>query len=528
MRKRIFRFMSVIILLSVTLPILFWGVGLYHKFGAQVRHGVENLRVTLIEENGEVTFDNFAGQRTLDNHKNRPEVIEALEKGYGESERHSDTLSEKTYYYAIKIAGDKVLRLALTTQSLSAVLTGLVPMMILCVALVLAVAFWAAKRLTDKIIAPIGALDVEAAGSDAYQHAYDELLPFVRKIETQKEAIVGQCADLEDQANMTRAITESMKEGLVLVDKSGRVRSLNASALGIFGVRDVEGKEVLYLCRNKDFLNAVRKCLAGGNAEMDLEKDGKVYAVYMHPVQSCGEVSGAVVLLLDRTEKRKTEDLRREFSANVSHELKTPLTAISALSEMIANGLVQQDDIRDFAGKISGQVRRLINIINDIIRLSEFDEGSVQRDFASFDLRELAQSVLVSLRAKADERRIALELQGDRPDMIGNERMIDELLCNLVDNAIKYNVDGGTVTVSLGELDHEIAVSVTDTGIGIDEEHRSRVFERFYRVDQARSQRTGGTGLGLAIVKHIVEHHGGKIALESGTQGTSITCRFKK
>ena len=528
MRKRIFRFMSLVILLSVSLLILFWGVGLYNQFGTQIRHGLETLRITLIEKNGEVSFDNFAGQRVLDNHKNRPEVIDAIEKGYGESERYSDTLAEKTYYYAVKLPGEQILRLALTTRSLSALLYELVPMILLCIAIVLIVSFVSARWLTDKIMAPIGALDVDAAGGGNYVDAYDELLPFVKKIERQKEEIVSRCADRDDLVGMTKVITESMKEGLVLVDENGRIRSANTSALAIFGVSDVEGKEFLYLSRNRGLINSIRDTLAGGNAEMDFEKDGKIYAVYMHPVYGCGRVNGAVILLLDRTEKRKAEEQRREFSANVSHELKTPLTAISALSEMIGSELVKPEDIKDFALKISGQVRRLIHIIDDIIRLSEFDEGRTDRAFTSFDLRELAQSVLVSLKERADARRIVLELRGERVNMTGNERMIDELLSNLVDNAVKYNVEAGRVTVSLADEADSVVLSVSDTGIGIAREHQDRVFERFYRVDQGRSQRTGGTGLGLSIVKHIVEHHGGAISLESSEKGTTVTCRFRK
>lgn len=529
MKKRIFRFMSLIILLSVSLLIVFWGVGLHNQFREQIRHGLENLRITLIDENGEVSFDSAANRHVLENHGNRPEVVEARQKGHGESERYSETLTEKTYYHAVKIPGGKILRLALTTQTLSALLARLAPMILLCIALVLLIAFVSARWLTEKIVAPIGALDVDCTDRSSYKNAYDEILPFVKKIQRQKKEISEQRADREDQANMTRAITESMKEGLILVDNKGRVSSLNRSAASIFGVSDVENKDVSYLYRNREFLCAVRACLAGGGgAELDLEKDGRVYAVHMHPVHGCGAVSGALVLLLDRTEKRKSEEQRRQFSANVSHELKTPLTAISALAEMLANDLVRQEDVRDFSLKISGQVRRLIGIIDDIIRISAFDENRVDRSFAFFDARELARSVLAGLREKAGERRITLELQGGRTGMLANERMIGELLYNLVDNAIKYNVDGGSVLVRLETREDGIAVSVEDTGIGIAAEHQERVFERFYRVDQARSPRTGGTGLGLAIVKGIVEHHSGAISLESGENGTTVTCRFKK
>jgi two-component system phosphate regulon sensor histidine kinase PhoR len=306
---------------------------------------------------------------------------------------------------------------------------------------------------------------------------------------------------------------------------------LNAGAAAIFGIHEVENKDIVYLCRHTDFHDALRSCLHGDSAEMTLEQNGRVYAAYMHPVlhpeRADGEVTGAVILLLDRTEKRRAEEQRRRFSADVSHELKTPLTTISALSEMLAADLVKQEDIRDFARKISGQSRRLINIINDIIRLSEFDEGKIDRSFRLFDLWELAHSVLVSLREKAERRKIRLELRGERLEMLASERMIDELLYNLVDNAIQYNVSGGEVVVFLALQHEHISISVADTGIGIAAEHQDRVFERFYRVDHARSQGKGGTGLGLAIAKHIVEHHGGTISLDSGETGTTIRCCFR-
>ena len=526
MRKRIFRFMSLVILLCVSLLLLLWGVGLRNEFDTQIRQGLETIRVSLITETGEVIYDSAEG-KTLDNHKERPEVLEAMQKGYGESQRHSETFGGEAYYYAVKIADGDILRLALSGRSVSELLRQFVPTILLCIGIVLVIALLSARWFTDKIISPITELHDDGKDKRGFHDAYDELVPFVKTIEKQQEAIIGHCADLEDQAAMTRAITESMKEGLILVDGNGRIRSLNRSALEIFQVENVNNTDLRYLCRNRDFLDAARKCLAGVNTEIRFDRHNTTYTVYMHPVYGCDQIKGAVILLLDTTEKRKAEEQRREFSANVSHELKTPLTAISALAEMIATDLADKEDIKDFALRISGQVRRLINIIDDVIRLSEFDECKVDSASSSFDVRELAQAVLTSLKEKADERRITLELHGERMFLTANERMIDELLYNLVDNAIKYNTDNGSVTVTLAERDGGHVISVSDTGMGIPEEQQSRVFERFYRADQARSQRISGTGLGLSIVKHIIEHHAGRLTLESSQQGTTITCWFK-
>lgn len=522
--------MSFIILLSVSLLILLWGLGLYNRFGSEFRLALANLRITLIAADGEALFDSAVRMQSLDNHSRRPEMLEALREGYGQSARRSDTLEEKTWYCAVKTDDGKILRLALSERIASEIVSRLMPVILLCLLLALLVALISARWLTARLVAPISALNADGVNAAAYDGAYDELMPFVRKIAGLRKEIHGRRAEMRNQILMTRAITESMKEGLVLVDRRGRVRSLNASASAIFGAHAVKNKDILYLCRDIDFLGAVRACLSHGREETQvaIERGDRIYAVYVHPVHAGGRLGGAVILLLDTTEKQQAEKQRRQFSANVSHELKTPLTTIAALSEMIGADLARPEDIRDFSQKISGQVRRLISIIDDIIRLSEFDEGTADKRFTAFDLKELAQSVLDGLREKARPRGISLELRGERETMTANARLIEDLLYNLVDNAIKYNVDAGRVVVSLEGRDDCLIIRVSDTGIGIAREHQNRVFERFYRVDRSRSQRTGGTGLGLSIVRHIVAHHGGSVALDSGGQGTTVTCTFRR
>ncbi|MDR2489746.1 MAG: PAS domain-containing protein [Desulfovibrio sp.] len=526
MKKRFFYFAVV---WSIFLAGLLWKFDIRARLSAEARYGLEHVRVTVIEEGGGIAFDSFTDARRLDNHGNRPEVIDARQKGYGESLRYSDTQEEALRYYAVTTAGGNILRLAIASWVFSGILSRLAPVLLFCVLASLA-AVVCAGRLADRLAAAFGRPRPDDAGVEGYSDADDERVFFVRKIETQREEIVRRHADMEEQTRMTMAITERMREGLVLLDKDGRVRLLNAGASAIFGARGVANKDVLYLCRHMEFLGAVRACLSGGREEalVELERGGRIYAAHIHPTHAGGMVNGAVILLRDTTEGRKAEEQRRQFSANVSHELKTPLTTISALSEMIGNDLARQEDVKGFALKISGQARRLINIIDDIIRLSEFDEGKTDRSFSSFDLGALARSVLDGLREKAQARGISLELRGDGVTMTANARMIDELLYNLVDNAIKYNADGGKVEVSFGVREDTLAVAVSDTGIGIAAEHQDRVFERFYRVDHARSQRTGGTGLGLSIVKHIVEHHKGAIALDSTERGTTVTCRFRR
>jgi len=378
-----------------------------------------------------------------------------------------------------------------------------------------------AGKLTLEIIKTLSRIDFKSEN----EAAYDELYPYVRKLDRQKRENDERCAALAGRAETIEAIVESLKEGLILIDANGLALAANKSARDIFS--GIERENILHICREPELQEKVQQCLTGESTELLLLRNGKTYSVFLSPVYNGEAADGAALLFLDMTEKLKSEKQRREFSANVSHELKTPLTTISALSEMIAHGMAHESDIKIFASRISEQAGRLINIIEDIIRLSEFDEGGVHKEYSEFDLYKLAESTIDSLKDNA--KNVKVKLDGERFDITANYRMFDELLYNLVENGIKYNKDGGLVTVSLSRADDLFQISVSDTGIGIPEKHLPWIFERFYRVEKSRSKKTGGTGLGLSIVKHITEHHGGHVEMESVQgAGTTVHCIFFK
>jgi len=519
MKKRIYRSMGLLILLTVTMFAVMWGLVFSGVFGSQIMEGLRTLRVSIIDAQGTVIFDNIADPTTMENHLDRPEVRDALQSIRGESERFSETLGETTRYYAVRMADGNVLRLAFTTENMARFMRQFVPIVVICLILAAWLALLAAGWLTNRITGPINSMDLNAPELTKYE----ELLPFMKKITAQKREIAEKIAALNNRADTISAITENMREGLILLDHNGIVLTYNKSTLDIFD--DVERKNILHVCRDVEFQHGVKQCISGKNAEIVFERGDKIYNVYFSPVNNEVDTGGAVVLFFDVTERHRAEQQRREFSANVSHELKTPLTSICALSEMIGNGMAKQEDINGFAAKISEQAKTLIDIINDIIKLSEFDEGKAGRGYEVFGLYELAETVADALRE--NDRGIEIMLSGERFGIAANRRMIDELLYNLIDNGIRYNKDGGSVTVELLQENGLCKIAVSDTGIGISKEHQSRVFERFYRVDSSRSKKTGGTGLGLSIVKHIAEHHGGKVELNSlENKGTTVTCRL--
>ncbi|MCL2030415.1 MAG: ATP-binding protein [Oscillospiraceae bacterium] len=521
MKKRIARSMGLLICLTVLVFAALWGFLSAGVFSSQIMSGLRTLRVSLIDATGAVIYDNRADPETMENHLDRPEVRDALQNGRGESERFSDTLGETTRYYAMRTADGNVLRLALTTDNMARIMRGFIPVVLICLLLAACLALYISRRLTRRITDPLNSLDLDAPELTEY----DELLPLMKKIAEQKREIAAQIVTLKHRADTIEAITGHMKEGMILMDEAGAVLMANKSAADVFGENDMPRKNILHICRDIDFGQGVKQCLAGTGAEMEFEHGGRVYHIYFSPVRDGDALTGGVILLFDITERYEAEKQRREFSANVSHELKTPLTSISALAEMIENGMAKPEDVRGFAEKISVQARRLVSIIEDIIRLSEFDEGKIIREDSEFDLCELTESVIEALRGKAEEKRVAVRVTGGELRVTASRRMMDELLYNLIDNAIKYNTENGEVTVSLSAENGFAKIAVTDTGIGISGEHRHRVFERFYRVDKSRSKKTGGTGLGLSIVKHIAEHHGGRVELESaGGTGTTVVC----
>ena len=548
MKKRIyfsflFLVLPCVLILSTALGLLFHNAAKKHEYEAvrDYAHLVSNLlntgvsgeigfsdyigrdpgapRMTVIAPDGTVLLDSRAVADTLENHAERPEIVEALQSGSGESLRYSDTLRTEMFYFAVMLDDGNILRMAKPVSAASQTFKMTLPTGVIVTALVLLVANFTAQRLTRRIIQPIENIDFGGENIAVY----DELAPYMRKIDHQKSEIDEKLAALSERAETIEAITGNMKEGLILIDANGEALTANRSAREIFG-NEAEHKSILQICRDLDFQSAVKQCLSGENAELKMERDGRVYSVFMSPVNSCGTARGAVILFHDVTEKHIAEKQRREFSANVSHELKTPLTTISALSEMIGNGIAKDIDIEIFTARISEQAGRLLALIEDIIRLSEFDEGGIAKENTVFDLYELAETVIGALRDNAGG--IDIQLTGERFEISANRRMIDELLYNLITNGVKYNKEGGYVTVDLARIeDGTCRISVSDTGIGIADQHQPRLFERFYRVDSSRSKKTGGTGLGLSIVKHIAEHHGGGVELHSAEgEGTTVTC----
>jgi two-component system phosphate regulon sensor histidine kinase PhoR len=514
-----------------------------------------SMRVTLIGADGTVKYDNTVGADRLDNHAEREEVAEALSNGSGESSRLSDTLGQETYYYAIRLAGGDVLRASKTRSSILGMFSKAIPAVVIVILIVLIVGYFLARNLTKRIVAPINSVDLKGAESGGLAPPYDELTPFVRMIEQQREQIALQFDDLKRRTDTMNAIMDNMREGIIFVDSRGMIASINNSAESILEIdRKAEGSGILEAIRDIDLLNNVREALAGNRKEVVKEYGGRTYRVFISPVAE----GGAIILLLDVTEKAMGEKLRREFSANVSHELKTPLTSIYGYAEMLYNGMIEKDEVDTLLGKIKDEAQRMNTLIQDIIIVSKLDEGGAVDTFDEVDLCAVATEASEALALNARENDIGIrvscgmdpanpvvmEHKGDgsfcanaqkepsplcsNPMVMRADRsMMYELFFNLIDNAIKYNKPGGEVDVGVKNTGGAIEVTVSDTGIGIPKKSQSRVFERFYRVDKSRSKKKGGTGLGLAIVKHIVMIHNGSVSLESReNEGTTVTAAF--
>ncbi|MBS7316038.1 MAG: PAS domain S-box protein [Clostridiaceae bacterium] len=486
--------------------------------------GTLDNRLTWVGPDGEVLYDNQADSSAMENHLDREEIAEAMESGQGESERYSETLSQKTVYYAIRLADNSVIRLADTRSTVWNLLFGMIQplLMILTIAIILSAVL--ASRISKSIVRPINAINLEAPDVEGN---YDEISPLLLKINRQNEQIKHQMEELRRQREEFRLITENMSEGFLVIDRKTELLSYNSAALRLLGSGPVEGTpSVLMLNRSESFRQAVETALAGEHCEHSMTLDGSIYHVIANPVSRDGETAGAVIVILDCTERELRDQMRREFTSNVSHELKTPLTSIYGVSEMIAGGIVKPEDIPSFARNIHAESGRLITLIEDIIKLSQLDENLVPSDPVPVDLFETAASVVKRLRSQADARGIQMELTGGSAIVHGIPNLLDEMIYNLCDNAIKYNKDGGRVRISVENGEHP-TVTVSDTGIGIPREHQPRVFERFYRADKSHSKKIGGTGLGLSIVKHAAAYHGAAVSLESTEgEGTTVTVRF--
>lgn len=479
-----------------------------------------DMRVTVIMPDGTVVFDNTTKAESLSNHINREEIIEALEAGSGQSVRFSDTLHKETIYYAIRLTDGYVLRVAKTSNSIFGIFIGALPIAAGIVLVMIIIGYLLAVRLTKIIMTPINNVNLESELSAPY----DELAPFVRTIAQQREHIMSQISDLQNRSDTISAIMDNINEGIILIDTQGIILSANKSILRIFNkISPLDGKNILEFFRDVDFFRHVRGALVGKPGEMSIDFAGRTYRVYFSHVNN----GGAIILFLDITEKAKAEKLRQEFSANVSHELKTPLTSIYGNVEMLYNSMVKENDKQAFYGQIKDEVGRLITLIEDILMISMLSEERGHDLYEDVELRAVIVETIRSLSKKATENMVAVHVCGECQSMKANRSMMYEMFYNLIDNAIKYNKPGGTVNVDINNMEGRIKITVSDTGIGIPKEAQNHIFERFYRVDKSRSKKTGGTGLGLAIVKHIVLAHGGKIELRSlQDEGTTITICF--
>ena len=493
-------------------------------------HLVDNTRATLITEDGTVLFDSNASAAQMENHLDRPEIQDALKTGTGEDARKSSTTQIQTYYYAVRLSDNCVLRLARQYSSLHSMVLSSIPGIIVVMVVLFGLAFLLSRRLTMWMMRPVEqavrALDQAGMNSEPYA----ELKPFFSHIREQDQQIHDQEEILRQERETLGIIANNMREGLLLISKSGDVISINPSAIRMLTGREagpVEfvGRNYLIVNRTQEMHACVKAALAGESEDAEFSMYGRVYHVYASPMVRLAEVQGAVVIVLDETQQRMAERSRQEFSANVSHELKTPLTSISGYAEMMENGMVaSMEDIRTFSGSIHKEALRLIALIEDIIRLSRIDEEPRQENLLEpVKMDDLCGAVLESLEPVAQKAGVTMKLEGNVPAVLGEDSMLSEMVYNLCENAIKYNRPGGSVWVRLEEQAEEICLTVKDNGIGIPEDSQLRVFERFYRVDKSRSKQIGGTGLGLSIVKHVVEFHQGRVELESALgAGTEI------
>ena len=498
-------------------------LGVEHEGVEYLEDGFPNdCRVTWVGADGAVLWDNREDSTRMENHADRPEVHEALLLGKGHAARYSDTLAQKTLYYALRLSDGSVLRVSDTQYSVwMLVLQALQPVALVMV-LAFCLALWLAGRLARQLVEPINAMDLNDPGEEI---GYEELAPLVGKLRSQKRQISRQMEDLRRSREEFAAITENMSEGLLIIDRETRVLSYNAAALRLLdALTPVEENSVLALNREPGFRRCVEEALAGRRREELLEREDTCCRVLANPVEQDGAVTGAVLIVLDVTEKERREALRREFTANVSHELKTPLTAILGTAEILENGMVKPEDIPHFAGNIRREAQRLIGLVNDIIKLSRLDEGDTAAPWEMVDLHAMAEEVLRQLAPAAEKQRVTIT-EGSVGPVRGVPQIIEEIIYNLCDNAIAYNKPGGSVRVTLTSTPEGERVTVADTGIGIPPELRERVFERFYRVDKSHSG--GGTGLGLSIVKHGAAYLGACIELDSELgKGSIFTLTF--
>ncbi|MBE6880626.1 MAG: two-component sensor histidine kinase [Ruminococcaceae bacterium] len=521
------------------------------KSGKEYLEGLrsDNFRLTWVANDGTVLFDSQADKATMDNHLDREEIKEAFETGKGSSSRRSATLTEKTLYEAVLLSDGTVLRISVNRASGFVLLLGMAYPVVIVIIIAVVVSAVLAHKMSKRIIEPLNKLDLD---NPTENDAYEEIAPLLSRIHKQNMKIERKAAELNRRKEEFELITKNMREGLILLDKNRSILTINSAAMTIFGTdENCVGNEFLTINRRHEITSAIEKALTDGHAEIRASLNEKEYQFDISRIETNGETVGAVILAFDITEQADAERLRREFTANVSHELKTPLQTITGSAELIENGLVKQEDMPRFVGHIREEATRLVMLVEDIIRLSQLDEQT-ELPKETVSLYDIANEACKVLSDSADKKGITLSVSGDGGSVCGVKHLLFEVIYNLCDNSIKYTPDGGKVKVDISETGKEVTLTVSDNGIGIAPEHLPRIFERFYRVDKSHSKKsgadttsarlhqkggtdavrhsaTGGTGLGLSIVKHSVQYHGGKISIQSEeNKGTVITVVLPK
>ena len=551
MSKKIFR--SILLVSSV---ILFAGVilimcVLYNNFGTQKQvelrseltyikaavetEGIpylENLsdkskRITYISSDGTVRFDNSTDISKMENHLNRTEVKNALETGVGESKRYSDTLLQQHYYYAQRLSNGDVIRISAAEDSVLLMVIGVLQPFAFIIILMIILSAVFASRSAKRIVAPINEIDIE---NPLENDVYEEISPLLNRISKQNKTIKRQLKNASRSREQFELITENMSEGILVLDKYANLLSVNTAALNLLSSSGVQkAKSVVEINRSAEFLDTVEQAVGGEHCEHSIKSNGRILNLIANPVVFDGNPAGAVIVVMDITEKAQREELRREFTANVSHELKTPLTSISGFAELMKSGTVDNKDIVDFSTSIYDEAKRLISLVNDIIKISKLDENSVPFDDEPVDIAQIVRLTAERLKPVADKDNITIEYSDNKAFVNGNYTIIEEMIFNLVDNAVKYNKKGGKVKISVEDTGKHIKISVSDTGIGINKADFDKIFERFYRVDKSHSKEIGGTGLGLSIVKHGAVYHNAQVGVESEIgKGTTISLTFNK
>ena len=484
----------------------------------------DRYRLTWVADDGTVIFDTHADAASMENHADREEIKEALVSGTGSSTRQSSTLTEQTIYEATRLNDGSVLRISVSRTTALVLVLGLLQPIAIVLVIAIALSAWLAHRMAKKVVDPLNKLDLDKPMEN---EAYEELTPLLRRINAQHKEIKYQMQTLQRKQEEFEQITGNMKEALVLLDNTGRIVSINPAARALFGTgSSCVGDDFLTIDRKQNMRTALEEANQQGHADFRTKKNGREYQFDLSRIDSDGNNHGMVILAFDITEQVNAEKHRQEFTANVSHELKTPLQSIIGSAELMENGIVKEEDVPRFIGHIRKEASRLAFLIDDIIRLSELDEGT-EMPRENVSLKVLSEEICETLSDAAKMKDVSLEVTGDDGVINGVRRLLYEIVYNLCDNAIKYNNPGGKVEVAVAEQQSTVKISVSDTGIGIAPEHQDKVFERFYRVDKSHSKQSGGTGLGLSIVKHAVQYHHGKINVESElNKGTTISVWF--